>query len=119
MNIKTLIRTVVIIAAMAGATTLYAATQDTVETEPKDQTVATEKTIHKDSKPAELPKDATTDANTNVNTDTIKNTSSTDSTEKSTKEATDKTAKPAKKSDRFIPTESISEDLAVSFPVDI
>ncbi|NQZ07141.1 MAG: hypothetical protein HRT35_08265 [Algicola sp.] len=116
MNIKALIQTLAILstmAAMAGATTLYAATQDTVvevkveaEAEPKEQSV---------TKPAVTPKDVTT----GVITDKSADASADKNTHKSTKETADKTIKPAKKTDRFIPTESISEDLAVSFPVDI
>ena len=116
MNIKSLILGLTTVAAMAAATTLYAATQDIadevkVEAEPKEQTVAANKEIDKaaetESKVAETPKDVTTDESADNIAD------------ESVKEAADKTIKPAKKTDRFIPTESISEDLAVSFPVDI
>ena len=112
MNIKSLILGLTTVAAMAGATTLYAATQDTVEVkveaEQKELTVTTDKA-------AEKPKEVTTDGITDKSADV----SAEKNTDESVKEAADKTIKPAKKTDRFIPTESISEDLAVSFPVDI
>ncbi|MCJ8271487.1 MAG: hypothetical protein MJK04_19075, partial [Psychrosphaera sp.] len=82
MNIKSLILGLTTVAAMAGATTLYAATQDTVEVkveaEQKELTVTTDKA-------AEKPKEVTTDGITDKSADV----SAEKNTDESVKEAAD------------------------------